>query len=287
MNERAQSGPVPAIPAEALRDILDSCSDGVCVVVPEPLRLVFANRALRNRLGIDSLPWEGQTLVDVLPALSSAQAGEQLDRVLHGEVNEAVLMGELGPTGSGPMEIRLRRVSVDRRTAVAIIVRQAAAPLSTPGSDVDSLTGLASRSFLLSRLDELLRGGRATDEQTAVLFIDLDDFKWVNDTYGHLVGDRALCEVARRLATCIRTGDHIARFGGDEFVVLLERVQRTEEIQPVLDRIHAALRRPVALPAGDAIISASIGVAEASPAHRTAEDLLAAADLAMYASKRQ
>jgi diguanylate cyclase (GGDEF)-like protein len=288
MSQGKVSRPVvlPEISAEALRDILDSSPDGVCVVVPGPWRLVYANRTMLSWLDTGSQPWQDRPLADLVPALSSADILEQLDGVLRGDANEVALTAPLTPTGAEPMEIRLRRVVIGSQPAVAITAHGAVVSPLPPGSDVDSLTGLASRSFLLSRLDELLRGDRATDGQIAVLFIDLNEFKWVNDTYGHLVGDRALCEVAHRLATCVRGGDHIVRFGGDEFVVLLEQVGDEKDVQPVLDRIHAVLQQPISLPAGEVTLTASIGVAEASPAHRTAEDLLAAADLAMYASKR-
>ena len=278
---------LPHIPAEALRGILDDCSDGVGIVVPEPWRLAYANRTMQGWLVADSHAWQEQSLADVVPVFSSAQARQQLDRVLRGEEDQAVLTGHLAPTDSVLSELRLRRVVVGGGPAVAIIARRATAPGVPPGADVDALTGLPSRTFLLRRLEELLRGERTADEQIAILFIDLNEFKWVNDTYGHLVGDRALRDVARRLASCMRTGDHIVRFGGDEFVVLLEHVRDEAEIRPVLDRIHAVLRPPIDLPVGEVTLTASIGVAEASPAHRTAEDLLAAADLAMYASKRQ
>jgi len=288
MNQPEASRPLvlPDIRAEALREILDVSSDGICIVVPEPWRVAYANATMQRHLAAASQPWQGRPLGDVWPTFTSAHV-QQLDRIQRGEVEETVLAGECASPGSEPTEIHLRRITLGSQAAVVIVVRPAAAPGSPRGADVDSLTGLASRSFLMSRIEKLLHGERAADEQIAVLFIDMNDFKWINDTYGHLVGDRALCEVARRLATCIRAGDHIARFGGDEFVVLLEHVDDEKEIQPVLDRIHAVLRQPIALPAGEATITASIGVATASPARRTAEELLAAADLAMYASKRQ
>ena len=78
-----------------------------------------------------------------------------------------------------------------------------------------------------------------------MLFIDVDGFKQVNDAYGHLVGDRVLGEVARRLAGCVRAGDYVARFGGDEFLVLLERIGGRGEIAPVVRRIQAAFARPI------------------------------------------
>jgi diguanylate cyclase (GGDEF)-like protein len=100
------------------------------------------------------------------------------------------------------------------------------------------------------------------------------------------MGDRVLREVARRLVGCLREGDHVVRYGGDEFVVLVERITARQEIDPVIHRIHAALERPVALPNGEFAPALSIGVAVASPDHCSPEDMLRDADRAMYAAKR-
>jgi diguanylate cyclase (GGDEF)-like protein len=119
-----------------------------------------------------------------------------------------------------------------------------------------------------------------------VLFVDVDGFKQVNDLYGHLVGDRVLCEVANRLAGCVRAGDHVARFGGDEFVVLLQRVRGRDEIEPVVRRIDAAFQEPIPLPHGEVTLTVSVGAAEALAEGESAEQLINAADRAMYAAKR-
>jgi diguanylate cyclase (GGDEF)-like protein len=151
----------------------------------------------------------------------------------------------------------------------------------------DPLTGLPDREFLLSRLSALLSGGRAALQHFAILFVDLDNFKQVNDAHGHLVGDHVLREAARRMSHCVREGDYVVRFGGDEFVVLIEQIGDWRDIQPVVDRIHATLEEPIALPTGEFRLSVSIGAAEASPEFRTPEEMLAAADRAMYASKQR
>ena len=176
------------------------------------------------------------------------------------------------------------RASAHRSSSGKILANRSKA--SAAAGRCDPLTGLADRAVLLERISTLLGGERAADRRFAVLFIDLDNFKQLNDAHGHLVGDRALEEVARRLADCVRAGDTIARFGGDEFVALIERISGWQDIEPVVDRIHAALAEPIALPDGEVTLSASIGVAEANRSHVSAADLLHEADRAMYASKR-
>jgi diguanylate cyclase (GGDEF)-like protein len=120
-----------------------------------------------------------------------------------------------------------------------------------------------------------------------VLFIDVDEFKQVNDRYGHLIGDRVLREVAQRLSGCVREDDLFVRFGGDEFVAVISNVGGWEEYEPVIARMHAALKTPISAPEGELRVSVSIGAAEYSAEHRIPEDLLAAADRAMYLVKRR
>jgi diguanylate cyclase len=122
--------------------------------------------------------------------------------------------------------------------------------------------------------------------KVSLLFLDLDDFKAVNDTLGHRAGDRLLIEVARRLSETIRAGDVVARQGGDEFTVLLDRVHGVEEAVASAERLATALRRPVELEGLTIVIRVSIGIVLASD-ETSADDLLAHADAAMYAAKAQ
>ena len=146
----------------------------------------------------------------------------------------------------------------------------------------DALTGLSNRSALLERLDYVLSA--TADPSFAVLFIDLDGFKGVNDTLGHAAGDELLREVAERLRTTARSGDTVARFGGDEFVLLCERVRSDETAREVAGRVIGALGEPFRLERGEATIGASIGVAMAA-AGCTATSLLNRADSAVYTAK--
>jgi diguanylate cyclase (GGDEF)-like protein/PAS domain S-box-containing protein len=149
----------------------------------------------------------------------------------------------------------------------------------------DALTGLANRSLLLDRLDQALAGsarnGRALH---AVLWLDLDHFKQLNDTRGHLAGDRVLAEVAARIRATIRDGDTAARLGGDEFVVLLRDLDSREQSEVVAARLSLRLAEPHLLDGDPAVITASIGVTLVEAAD-TAEEVLRRADAAMYQAK--
>ncbi|MEY2533685.1 MAG: hypothetical protein QOF29_1595 [bacterium] len=148
----------------------------------------------------------------------------------------------------------------------------------------DSLTGLANRDLFRDRLEHAMARARR-DGSAAVLFIDVDDFKNVNDTLGHAAGDRMLSLVAERLRGCVRPGDTAARLGGDEFGVLLEDIGDAGVAERSAARVLAALERPVVLGDHDVAVRASIGIALTGAAVNEADHLLRNADIAMYAAK--
>ncbi|MFF8289418.1 aminotransferase class I/II-fold pyridoxal phosphate-dependent enzyme [Streptomyces sp. NPDC016309] len=148
----------------------------------------------------------------------------------------------------------------------------------------DALTGLPNRVLLLERLERALLRGRRVATLTCVLFIDLDDFKVVNDMMGHSVGDELLVAVARRLTAALRRTDTAARLGGDEFAVLMEGVREPQDAERLAAQIVEALDAPFRLTTGSTSVSACIGVATARDSGE-AEELLGHADLALYAAK--
>lgn len=159
----------------------------------------------------------------------------------------------------------------------------------TEGKVADALTGLPNRLLFLERLQRAMdhcdqRGGF----QFAVLYLDIDNFKLINDSLGHDVGDRLLLSVARRLEDCLRSGDTmVARLGGDEFTVLLERIRSDADAHIVAERILEKLSQPVVLDDREIFASASIGITVTSDRWHKAEHLLREADTAMYHAKAE
>ncbi|HET7686350.1 MAG TPA: sensor domain-containing phosphodiesterase [Candidatus Limnocylindria bacterium] len=149
----------------------------------------------------------------------------------------------------------------------------------------DALTGLPNRSLFSDRLAQRLMPTRRRRSPAAVLFIDIDDLKRVNDTLGHLAGDMALVEVGRRLTSSIRVGDTVARMAGDEFTVLMDGVEDEQDALAAADRLAAVLRRPLQVADRSLTLTASIGVRLAQAGQDRTDDVLRGADLAMYEAK--
>ncbi len=149
----------------------------------------------------------------------------------------------------------------------------------------DALTGLPNRALFMDRLTHGLTRARRRHEHVAVLFIDLDRFKVINDTLGHTVGDQLLVEVSNRLGSSLRPGDTVARLGGDEFGLLLEDVADAETAEAVAVRVETELARPLHFEGREVFVTASIGIALSSERLGTPEEVLRDADLAMYHAK--
>jgi len=150
----------------------------------------------------------------------------------------------------------------------------------------DPLTGLANRALLLERLTQALVRGKRDATEVAVLFMDIDRFKLINDSLGHSVGDRLLVAVAGRLKNAIRGSDTLTRFGGDEFVVLCEQINDKREAIALAERTADAFSDPFVIDGDEHHVTASIGVAVSDVRHDRAELLLREADAAMYRAKR-
>jgi diguanylate cyclase (GGDEF)-like protein/PAS domain S-box-containing protein len=151
----------------------------------------------------------------------------------------------------------------------------------------DPLVGLPNRNLLLDRLDQAIKLAHRRQDSLAVLFIDLDDFKPINDEYGHRVGDLCLLEFVRRLRGCLRESDTLARYGGDEFILLLQNEVDVASVESIVRKLINVVSIPMRLDGVDIRISASVGVAF-YPAHGGSPDqLISQADYAMYRAKHQ
>ena len=150
----------------------------------------------------------------------------------------------------------------------------------------DPLTQLANRGLFYDRIEHALSAQTRTEHRVGVLFLDLDDFKVINDVHGHAAGDELLVGVAHRLRECLRSADTAARLGGDEFGVLIEGVAGTNEPVQAAERILAAFTEPIDVQGQRLLVTPSIGITVSRPGDPNVDELLRQADLAMYAAKR-
>ncbi len=181
-----------------------------------------------------------------------------------------------GPSGTLRERVSVFSDITERKRAHELIWRQA---------NYDALTNLPNRSLFLERLRQALRVADRTGRLVTLMFIDLDHFKWVNDTRGHSIGDRLLEEASRRIMGVLRRSDTVARLGGDEFTVVLPDTRAIGEVEPIVLKILSELARPIVVDGHETFITASVGVTIYPTDGREIEDLLKHADAAMYRAK--
>jgi diguanylate cyclase (GGDEF)-like protein len=197
------------------------------------------------------------------------------------------LRGALGVTSDRPIPGEVRDALEALRAQVTLALERAALTAElTRRASYDELTGLPNRSVLRQRLEGELAAPGPGGGVLALLLLDLDDFKTINDSLGHARGDEVLVEVAERLRACLRHGDLAARLGGDEFAVLLRRVAGQVEAVAVAERLVEHLRTPVSVSGREVLARASIGIRTAPrDGQQDPDELLRDADVAMYAAK--
>lgn len=272
--------------------LVERSSDIICVIDANG-EITYHSPAAERILGFPSVTSLGLPFTSIVHPEDRAGLRQAFEDLL------------LHPSGSGTAEVRMatatgrwRHVEIMATNRLAdpavagvvanvrdITERTEAASKITWQAFHDPLTGLPNRALLNDRLGQAVARARRASSRTALLFLDLDRFKLVNDSLGHEAGDLLLVEVARRLTATVRTADTVARLGGDEFVVLIEDV-RDEEVLALADRLAKVIAEPIALPQGMVNTSTSIGIAFASD-EEAAAHLLRDADTALYRAKEK
>lgn len=180
-------------------------------------------------------------------------------------------------TDQGPVIISIARDVTEQAEAEAALREMALH---------DSLTGLANRNMLEERMKAAVSSAERHGDILGLMFIDIDDFKPVNDSYGHDVGDSVLCALARRLEAGVRTEDTVARVGGDEFVIVLPRLMRPDDLSVAAHKVLAMIREPIDVEGETISVDATIGHALFDNGHDDSHGLMIRADLAMYQGRR-
>ncbi len=278
-----------------LHSILNSLKDVVWSARLHPLEFLYFNPVMEFLYGVpascfleDAQQWlqmiHPEDRVQVATLLEGNQPPEFLDceyRIIRpdGDIRWLQCQAQIRSHG---LEKRLR---VDGIIHDVTGRKQAESELKY-AAEHDSLTHLANRAYFIACLNKLLEQPRQRrQDKFAILFIDLDRFKVINDSLGHLCGDQLLIQVSKILKRSVRPTDLIARLGGDEFTILLHNVCEIEEIVTVSDRIQSELTHPIALAEKSVTVSASIGIVQDEAKYNAADELLRDADLAMYQAK--
>jgi diguanylate cyclase (GGDEF)-like protein/PAS domain S-box-containing protein len=275
-----------------LTHILDRSLNEIYLFDPQTLRFEYANTGALRNLGYDLATLRQMTPVDLKPGFDDAKFRQLLDPLLQGQtellVFEAVhqradrsfynvqINLQSDTHGDQPLLMALVLDITERKRAEAIIWNQA---------HFDELTQLPNRSMLQERLNQEIAKAQRNAHKLAVLFIDLDKFKEVNDTLGHAQGDQLLREAAQRIRQNIRASDTVARMGGDEFVVLLSELHDGRMASDVAQALVEHLAAPFELDGGEVVVSGSIGITLYPDDAQNSESLLKNADQAMYLSK--
>ena len=240
----------------------------------------FLTRDFQSMLFTEDL---GNTLIKIHELLSGKVPSCQMEqRYLHKEGNTVWASWSVSTTSHATSErpnliFQIQDIT-DKKSAEEKLQYEATH---------DALTGLPNRARFMSKLEQALRKAHESrDYQVSVLFIDLDRFKVINDSLGHLIGDQLLIGIAERLRECLRPSDMVARLGGDEFTILVEGKYDGKEVIRIAERIQEKFLIPFDLSGHEVYSSASIGILHAGDNHRLPDDLMRDADTAMYQAKR-
>lgn len=276
---------------EKYRTLVDTNQDGV--FMSQNGTLVYANQTLAKLLGYDPEDIVGKPVLELIAGESRALA-EQLAADLPDEgtiePQEVHLLHRDGKTRV-VVSMGIGRITWREKPAITGTVRDVTEHKKAEQELVysayhDPLTALPNRSFFLERLTRAIeRSGKRGSDRFAVLFLDLDRFKLINDSLGHTFGDRLLVAIAKRLRACLRPSDLIARHGGDEFTILVENIQGLDEATAVADRAHEELARAFTVDGHDVFSTASIGIVIGAPHYQHPDEVLRDADTAMYRAK--
>lgn len=211
--------------------------------------------------------------------LQDGWSGEVLSRHASGELHWLAVTASVVALHGGETRVILSCIDINELKQANQRMQQLAL--------YDSLTGLANRRLFIDRLEHSLRAAHRDRRKLALMFLDLDQFKRINDTLGHDAGDRLLKTIAQRLRGCVREKDTVSRLGGDEFTVLLTDLEETLAVTQVANQILKVLKEPIQLGQHEVIVSTSIGITIAPDDGINADTLMKNADLALYRAKEQ
>jgi len=275
--------------------LMDYSWNEIYIIDSENLAIRMANEGALKNLGIKKTELQNYTFSDLLIDTTTEQFREFSRELFEGETSQLIYESCLRRINgtSYPVEVRLQLSQSEIPPLLFanvqdITERKKIERRLTYLASYDSVTGLPNKSLYMDRLYVAMEAVKRQDKLIAVMFLDLDGFKQVNDTYGHETGDLLIREVAKRLVKSTRKSDTVARFGGDEFTIILNNISKTEGVDVVLQKIMNNISEPFLLHGKEIVTSPSIGVSLYPLDDRDdAKELLRKADVAMYQAKKK
>lgn len=278
---------------ERFQALIRNVHDVFSIITPKG-RFVFVSPASKNAWGVDAISLNGRRLMDRVHPEDTHKIRDVIQSFRQ-DGDESRLRSvrmQYGDDGWRDFEVTMINMRDDPQINGVVVTfhdvterRRYEVTLKDMAYH-DELTGMPNRKFFEEKLEQTLDIARKTGASFAVVFMDLDGFKLINDSLGHQWGDRLLCVVAERLQNCLRHDDFAARMSGDEFTLLLEGISSREQVTPVLERFIHALKEPVMLKDREMFISGSFGAVIGTGVDNSL-DLLREADMAMYQVKRR
>ena len=273
-----------------IRSILRTTVDAI-ITLDQYGRIETFNRAAERIFGYTMTEISGENIAQLMPTYRIFHNEYLTNLYEENSQNAQVIQGQRKDGSTLPIEVTVGEMTINGERMYTCIIRDVTKREQTRNQLIhmvthDALTDLPNRTWLMKRLARVLKiSKQETNYMFAVLFLDCDRFKIINDSLGHLMGDKLLIEISRGIQSCLGSTDTLARFGGDEFIILLENIANSQTAEKLAEDILQTFTLPLTVDGQDIFAGVSIGIAVSNHSYQKPDDILRDADIAMYKAK--